>query len=117
MWPEIENQIEDGQETYMAIKQASFPVVAAPAGMALGGGCEILLHADAIQAHAETYTGLVEVGVGVVPSWGGCKEMLLRFSKDPKIPKGPMPSIAKAFELIGMARASTSAIEAKELGI
>ncbi|MBP02414.1 MAG: 3-hydroxyacyl-CoA dehydrogenase [Rhodospirillaceae bacterium] len=117
MWPEIENQIEDGQETYMAIKQASFPVVAAPAGMALGGGCEILLHADAIQAHAETYTGLVEVGVGLVPSWGGCKEMLLRFSKDPKMPKGPMPSIAKAFELIGMARVSTSAIEAKELGI
>ena len=117
MWPEIESQIEDGQKTYMAIKQAPFPVVAAPAGMALGGGCEILLHSDAVQAHAETYTGLVEVGVGVVPSWGGCKEMLLRFINNPKIPKGPMPAIAKAFESIGMAKVSTSASEALELGI
>ena len=60
------------------IRQIRKPVIAAVSGFALGGGCEILLHSDAIQAHAETYPGLVEVGVGVIPGWGGCKEMLLR---------------------------------------
>ena len=85
--------------------------------MALGGGCEILLHSDSIQAHAELYTGLVEVGVGVIPGWGGCKEMLLRAKKDPRMPKGPMPAVAKAFEMIGTAQVSKSAQEAKEMGI
>ena len=89
VWSEIESQIEDGQKTYLALKQAPFPVVTAPLGLALGGGCEILLHSDAIQAHAETYIGLVECGVGLVPGWGGCKEMLLRQKKDPRNPKGP----------------------------
>ncbi len=117
IYSEIETQIEDGQKTYMQLKQAPFPVVAAPLGMALGGGCEILLHSAAIQAHAETYTGLVEVGVGVIPAWGGCKEMLLRFKKDPKLPKGPIPAVAKAFEMIGTAQVAKSAFEAKEMGI
>jgi len=117
VWSELESQIEDGQKTYMALKQAPFPVVSAPIGMALGGGCEILLHSDAIQAHAETYTGLVEVGVGVIPGWGGCKEMLLRLKADPKLPKGPIPAVAKAFELIGTAQVAKSAFEAKEMGI
>ncbi len=117
VWGEIESQIEDGQKTYLALKQAPFPVVAAPLGMALGGGCEALLHADAIQAHAELYTGLVEVGVGVIPGWGGCKEMLLRMKNDPRMPKGPMPAVAKAFEMIGTAQVSKSAQEAKEMGI
>ena len=88
VWSEIESMIEDGQKTYLSLKQAPFPVVSAPQGMALGGGCEILLHSDAIQAHAETYPGLVEVGVGLIPGWGGCKEMLLRYKADPKLPKG-----------------------------
>ena len=92
-------------------------MVSAPLGMALGGGCEILLHSDAIQAHAETYTGLVEVGVGVIPGWGGCKEMLLRLKNDPKMPKGPIPAVARAFELIGTAQVAKSAAEAKEMGI
>ncbi len=117
VWSEIESQIEDGQKTYLALKQAPFPVVSAPLGMALGGGCEILLHSDSIQAHAELYTGLVEVGVGVIPGWGGCKEMLLRAKKDPRMPKGPMPAVAKAFEMIGTAQVSKSAQEAKEMGI
>ena len=117
VWSELESQIEDGQKTYLALKQAPFPVVAAPLGMALGGGCEILLHSDAIQAHAETYTGLVEVGVGVIPGWGGCKETLLRMKNNPKMPKGPMPAVAKAFEMIGTAQVSKSAFEAKEMGI
>lgn len=77
-WGPIHDIIKQGQDAYMALKYAPFPVVCAPSGMALGGGCEILLHADAVQAHIETYTGLVEVGVGIVPGWGGCKEMLLR---------------------------------------
>ncbi|MBL8642341.1 MAG: 3-hydroxyacyl-CoA dehydrogenase [Rhodospirillaceae bacterium] len=116
VWGEIESQIEDGQKTYLALKQAPFPVVSAPMGMALGGGCEILLHSDAIQAHAELYTGLVEVGVGVIPGWGGCKEMLLRYKADKRLPKGPMPAVAKAFEMIGTAQVSKSAFEAKEMG-
>ena len=117
VWSELESQIEEGQKTYMALKQAPFPVVSAPIGMALGGGCEILLHSDAIQAYAETYTGLVEVCVGVIPGWGGCKEILLRLKNDPKMPKGPIPAIAKAFELIGTAQVAKSAAEAKEMGI
>jgi 3-hydroxyacyl-CoA dehydrogenase len=117
VWGEIESMIEEGQKTYLALKQAPFPVVAAPLGMALGGGCEILLHADAIQAHAELYTGLVEVGVGVIPGWGGCKEMLFRLKADKKLPGGPMPAVAKAFEMIGTAQVSKSAFEAKEMGI
>ena len=117
LWPEIESQIEDGQKTYMALKQAPFPVVAAPSGMALGGGCEILLHSDAVQAHAETYTGLVEVGVGIIPGWGGCKEVLLRLQNHPRLPRGPMPAVAKAFEMIGTAQVAKSAAEAKEMGL
>lgn len=112
-WGEIENLVETGQDTYMALKYAPFPVVSAPSGMALGGGCEILLHSDAVQAHVETYTGLVEVGVGLIPGWGGCKEMLHRWSKNPKHPRGPMPATGKAFELISTANVAKSAEEAK----
>ena len=87
----------------------------APAGMALGGGCEVLLHSDAVQAHAESYIGLVECGVGLVPGWGGNGEMLDRFAKAPMLPKGPMPPAAKAFEMISTAQVSKSAAEAKEM--
>jgi 3-hydroxyacyl-CoA dehydrogenase len=90
-------------------------VVGAPSGMALGGGCEILLHCAAVQAHAETYMGLVEVGVGLVPGWGGCKEMLLRWQPGPKDPKGPMPPVAQAFETISLAKVAKSAAEARQL--
>lgn len=77
-WKTIDNVIKQGQDTFMALKFAPFPVVTAVSGLALGGGCEIQLHSDAVQAHVETYTGLVEVGVGLIPGWGGCKEMILR---------------------------------------
>ncbi|MBT5051543.1 MAG: 3-hydroxyacyl-CoA dehydrogenase [Rhodospirillaceae bacterium] len=103
-----------GQDTYKELKFAPFPVVSAPSGMALGGGCEILLHSDAVQAHAETYTGLVEVGVGIIPGWGGCKELLIRWWNDPKRPKGPMPVVSKAFETISMAKIAKSAAEARD---
>ena len=114
-WPEIENLIASGQATYKALRYAPFPVVGAPSGMALGGGCEILLHCSAVQAHAETYVGLVEVGVGLLPGWGGCKEMLRRWTAYGRLPKGPMPVIAKAFELISTAQVAKSAAEAKEM--
>jgi 3-hydroxyacyl-CoA dehydrogenase len=135
-WKMIDEVIQQGQETWMAVKYAPFPVVAAASGLALGGGCELLLHVDAVQAHAELYTGLVEVGVGVVPGWGGCKEMVMRhlakrreadhltaklgqmFSAIPLI-KGfnTMPPIMQTFELIGLAKVSKSAYEARDMGI
>ncbi|HIJ62720.1 MAG TPA: 3-hydroxyacyl-CoA dehydrogenase [Rhodospirillaceae bacterium] len=114
-WTEIEQLVAGGQETYKALKYAPFPVVGAPAGLALGGGCEILLHCDAVQAHAETYIGLVECGVGLVPAWGGCKEMLHRWAGLGRLPKGPMPPVAKVFETISTATVAKSAAEAKEL--
>lgn len=115
LWPMIEELVATGQRIYKALKYAPFPVVGAPSGMALGGGCEILLHCDAIQAHAESYIGLVEVGVGVIPGWGGCKELLTRWATAPKAPRGPMPPVAKAFQSIGTAQVAKSAVEAQEL--
>jgi 3-hydroxyacyl-CoA dehydrogenase len=114
-WFAVRYLIKRGQDVYKALKYAPFPVVGAPSGMALGGGCEILLHCDAVQAHAETYTGLVEVGVGIVPGWGGCKEMLVRGWSDPKRRGGPMPPVIKAFETIAMATVAKSAAEARDI--
>ncbi|MCB9982814.1 MAG: 3-hydroxyacyl-CoA dehydrogenase/enoyl-CoA hydratase family protein [Rhodospirillales bacterium] len=134
MFPQVEEFIRQGQKVFMDLKFANFPLVSAPSGMALGGGCEILLTADAIQAHAETYCGLVEVGVGVIPGWGGCKEMILRlqererakFAKDlGKIGKKtlwfspdttPMGAVRQAFETIGTATVAKSAFEAVDIG-
>ena len=112
---EVEKSIAAGQKAFKAMKYAPFPVVGAPAGMALGGGCEVLLHCDAVQAHAESYIGLVECGVGLVPGWGGCGEMLARWGQAPGVPKGPMPAVAKVFETVSTATVSKSAAEAKEL--
>ncbi len=131
LWPQIEELVTGGQRAYKALKYAPFPVVAAPSGMALGGGCEILLHSDHIQAHAETYCGLVEVGVGLVPGWGGCKEMILRYQTAeqsaydkrtggkmvwmaPKI--SPMGAVRQAFETIGTAKVAKSGADAKAIG-
>jgi 3-hydroxyacyl-CoA dehydrogenase len=116
-WTEIEQLVSLGQFTFKSLKYAPFPVVGAPSGMALGGGCEILMHSDAIQAHAESYIGLVEVGVGLIPAWGGCKELLARWQANAKIPKGPMPSVAQTFEMISTARVAKSAAEAREMMI
>lgn len=114
-WSEVEKMIEAGQKTFKAIKYAPFPVVAAPAGMALGGGCEVVLHCAAVQAHAETYMGLVEVGVGLIPGWGGTGELLARCMANPKRPGGPMPPLAQAFEAISLAQVSKSAALARSL--
>lgn len=114
-WPLLEETIAGGQKTYKAVKYAPFPVVGAPSGMALGGGCEILLHCAAVQAHAETYMGLVETGVGLVPGWGGCKETITRHMLNAKRPGGPMPPLSQAFEQIALAKVSKSAEEARDL--
>jgi 3-hydroxyacyl-CoA dehydrogenase len=114
-WFVVRYGVRKGQETFKALKYAPFPVVGAPSGMALGGGCEILLHCDAVQAHAETYVGLVEAGVGLVPGWGGCKELLLRWFAKPDRPGGPMPPVTKAFETIGLAAVAKSAEETRDL--
>jgi 3-hydroxyacyl-CoA dehydrogenase len=115
MWPVLDDLVTQGQQVMKALKFAPFPVVAAPSGLALGGGSEFLLHSFAVQAHAETYMGLVEVGVGIVPGWGGCKEMLIRFRSGPGGPQGPMPAVFAAFEQISLAKVSKSAANAKEL--
>ncbi|MEI6984819.1 MAG: 3-hydroxyacyl-CoA dehydrogenase NAD-binding domain-containing protein [Rhodospirillaceae bacterium] len=115
LWDQIRERVADGQRSYISLRDAPFPVVAAPSGLALGGGCEILLHSDAVQAHAESYIGLVEVGVGVLPAWGGCKELLIRHSLDPKRPGGPLPAIARAFETIAQAKIAKSAFDARNL--
>ncbi len=114
-WDQIEEKVEEGQETYHAMKYAPFPVVGAPAGMALGGSCELLLHCDSVQAHSESYIGLVEAGVGVIPAWGGCKELLQRWVVHKRRPGGPIPPIVKCFETISTATVSRSAAEAKDL--
>jgi 3-hydroxyacyl-CoA dehydrogenase len=105
-WDELNLAIHRFQQVNMALKYASKPVVAAPFARTLGGGCEIVLHSTRAQASAETYIGLVEVGVGVIPGGGGCKELLLRL-KDPR----------RVFELIGFAKVSSSAEDAKKLGL
>ena len=102
-WDELDAAVRGFQQMNMSLKYASKPVVAAPFGLALGGGCELPLHCRRIQASAELYMGLVEVGVGVIPAGGGCKEMLLR-SRDLK----------KVFEQIGFAKVSASAVEARQ---
>jgi 3-hydroxyacyl-CoA dehydrogenase len=116
MWPAIENLVDQGHESYKALRFAPFPSVAAPSGMALGGGCEITLHCSAVQAHAETYIGLVEVGVGLIPGWGGCAQMLGRAFSAKKRFGGPIPPISHVFETVSLAKIGKSAAEAQDLG-
>jgi len=114
----IEKMVRGLQNACMRLRYSERPVVAAPAGMALGGGAEICMGADRIRAAAETYMGLVEVGVGLLPAGGGTKEMVIRHLEG--IPDGvaadPLPFLRKAFETIGMAKVATSAKEAREFG-
>jgi 3-hydroxyacyl-CoA dehydrogenase len=105
------------QAATQALRYADIPVIVAPAGLTLGGGCEIVLHADRVQAAAESYIGLVEVGVGLIPAGGGTKEMLARAVHDvPSSHSDLLPFVQRVFEAIGFARVSTSAAEAKTLG-
>jgi 3-hydroxyacyl-CoA dehydrogenase len=115
-WQEAKKVVAKGQSTLLAMKRSPFPVVAAPSGMALGGGCETVLYANAIQAHVESYLGLVEAGVGLIPGWGGCTAMLERYASNSILPNGPMPIVTAAFETISTAKVSGSAFDAKDSG-
>jgi 3-hydroxyacyl-CoA dehydrogenase len=117
-WDEVGRMVKVFQDSLMAIKYFEKPVVAAPFGLTLGGGCELCLSSSRIRAASETYMGLVEVGVGLIPAGGGTKEMLLRFTE--AIPQGVgadlFPFVRQAFETVATARVSTSGKEAKKLG-
>ena len=115
-WKDVEDFIAAGQDTYQAVKYCEVPVVAASAGMCLGGGAEVLMHCDAIQSHAESYIGLVEVGVGIIPAWGGCKELMGRLRDFGLVSEGPMGAVMKAFEYIGTAQVAKSAEQARSMG-
>lgn len=117
-WDEIDLMIRALQNEMMAMKYAKKPIVAAPFGMTLGGGAEICLHSHAIQASSETYMGLVELGVGLIPGGGGTKEMAVRAMEGvlPGVQVAPDYFFAKRFEAIAMAQVSTSAEKARQLG-
>jgi 3-hydroxyacyl-CoA dehydrogenase len=119
-WENIEAAINGLQQAHQLLKYSPIPIVAAPSGRALGGGCEIVMHANHVRAHAESYIGLVEVGVGLIPAGGGCKELLVRLGaplEDQMARKtgGPFTPSRRAFETIAFATVSTSAAEAQEL--
>jgi 3-hydroxyacyl-CoA dehydrogenase len=114
-WDEVDLMVRTFQRATVALKRAPVPVVAAPAGLALGGGCEICLHCDRVQAAAETYMGLVEAGVGLIPAGGGTTEMLLR-AVDRAGPGPVQPHVQAAFETMALGKVSTSALDARRLG-
>ena len=116
-YDELNAAIKYFQDTMMRMRYSSIPTISAPHGMALGGGCEISLHADKIVAAAETYMGLVEFGVGVIPGGGGSKEMALRASDTFKKGDVQLNTLQEYFLTIGMAKVSTSAYEAFDLGL
>ena len=118
-WDDVELSIRTFQNANMRLRYSSKPVVAAPYGLTLGGGCEITMHADKARAAGETYIGLVEVGVGLIPGGGGTKEMTLRAMDAAKrTPDAdPFAFIRKAFDLLGMGKVATSAQEAKSWGL
>ena len=122
-WDDVDMMVRQFQNMTQLIKFSSKPVVAAPFGLALGGGCEVSLHAAARQPHAELYMGLVEVGVGLLPGGGGCKEMTVRALDAASSIRGDgresvelMEAMKKAFENVALAKVSTSAYEARGLG-
>lgn len=112
---DINTMIATFQETMMRVRYSGIPVVVAPHTLALGGGCEINLHADKIVAHAELYMGLVEVGVGLIPAGGGTKEMALRMGDARRAGDVELNRLQEAFMNIATARVSTSAHEAREM--
>jgi 3-hydroxyacyl-CoA dehydrogenase len=117
-WRALEARVRAFQDAVQSIRRAPFPVVVAAHGLTLGGGCELMLHADAIQAHAELYAGLVEVGVGLIPAGGGTKELLFRFMADldPYVEADPFEAVRRAFQLIALGQTSTSALDARRKG-
>ena len=116
-WDELNQSIKMFQETSLRIRYAAIPVVAAPRGLTLGGGCEFSMHADAIQSAAETYMGLVETGLGLIPAGGGTKEFVLRASEGYQKGSLAMPVLQDRFLTIALAKTSTSAADAFQLGL
>jgi len=116
-WEEIDFAIRAFQNMNMRVRYSSIPVVVAPFGLSLGGGCEMTLHADKVQAHAELYTGMVEFGVGLIPGGGGSKEFALRLSDSFAEGDIEINALRERFLTIGQAKVSTSAAEAFDLGI
>jgi 3-hydroxyacyl-CoA dehydrogenase len=114
---EIDLMVRMFQKTMMRVRYSAIPVVTAPHGLSLGGGCEINLHADAVQAAAETYIGLVEMGVGLIPGGGGTKEMTLRASDAYEKGDIELNTLQNAYMNIAMAKVATSAYEAYDMGI
>ncbi|MGY6562587.1 MAG: 3-hydroxyacyl-CoA dehydrogenase/enoyl-CoA hydratase family protein [Luteibaculaceae bacterium] len=115
-YDELDFAVKSFQNAMMRIRYSSVPVVAAPHNMALGGGCELSMHADKVVAHAELYMGLVEFGVGVIPGGGGTKEFALRTSDDFKEGDIRINTLRNRFLTVGQAKVSTSAYEAFDLG-
>jgi 3-hydroxyacyl-CoA dehydrogenase len=115
-WDEIALSVRQFQNANMGLRYSPKPVVVATHGMALGGGCEITMHGDKARAAAESYLGLVEVGVGLIPGGGGVKEMVLRAVEDAQPDEDLFPRIKKVSETIAMARVATSAVEGREIG-
>jgi 3-hydroxyacyl-CoA dehydrogenase len=116
-WDDIDLAIRTFQRATMGLRYSSVPVVIAPAGLCLGGGTEMVLHGDRVQAAAETYMGLVEVGVGLIPAGGGTKEMLVRAMQQLPTPQSdPLPYVQKAFETVALAKVSASGPDARRLG-
>ncbi|MCP5463976.1 MAG: 3-hydroxyacyl-CoA dehydrogenase/enoyl-CoA hydratase family protein [Deltaproteobacteria bacterium] len=125
-WDGIETMVKGFQDVCLRLRTSKKPVVGAPSGMALGGGCEVLLGCDVVRAHAETYIGLVEVGAGLIPGGGGNKNLLMNIEanlkeKGPvgwagKSDGGPFPKAQKTFEAIGFAKVATSAVEGQKIG-
>jgi 3-hydroxyacyl-CoA dehydrogenase len=116
-YDEIDMAIRMFQQTIMRVRYSSIPVVVAPHGLALGGACEMSLHADKVIAAAETYTGLVEAGIGVIPGGGGTKEFVLRASDELHAGEPETITIQNRFLTIATAKVATSAHEAFEMGI
>ena len=116
-WDEIDLAIRTFQQATMGLRYSDVPVVVAPAGLCLGGGAEMALHGDRAQAAAETYLGLVEVGVGLIPAGGGTKEMLVRAMQQLPSPQSdPLPYVQRAFETVALAKVSASGPDARRLG-
>ena len=116
-YDELNMAIKYFQDTMMRMRYSSIPTVSAPHGMTLGGGCELSMHADKVVAAAETYIGLVEFGVGVIPGGGGSKEMALRASDTFKKGDVELNTLQEYFLTIGMAKVATSAYEAFDMGV
>jgi len=119
MWEQLEAGLKKFQEMNMRMRYFPKPVVVAPAGLSLGGGAEVSMHASRVVASAELYTGLVEVGAGVIPAGGGTKEMVRRLLNPPMRTQNAiaLPYLQRIFEQVGMAKVATSAEEARQFGI